>query len=88
MNDTPQAVQDLYRTLLMERSGVERLKMGCAMFDASRVLARGNLEAHLHTDVDVRVRLFVRTYVRDFDPDTVEQIVQRFSAYFMHSLPL
>ena len=81
MKDTPQAVQDLYRTLLMDRPGTERLKMGCAMFDASRALARANLRAHLHTEVDIRVRLFVRTYGRDFDPDTVEQIVERLSTH-------
>ena len=79
MKDTPQAVQDLYRTLLMDRPGAERLKMGCAMFDASRALARANLEAHPHSDVDIRVRLFIRTYGRDFDPDTVAQIVERLS---------
>ena len=77
MKDTPQTVQDLYRTLLMDRPGTERLKMGCAMFDASRALARANLRAHLHTEVDIRVRLFVRTYGRDFDPATVEKIVER-----------
>ena len=44
MNDTPEAVQHFYRTLLMARSGSERLHMGCAMFDtarASAVLASG-----------------------------------------------
>ncbi len=81
MKDTPQAVQDLYRTLLMDRPGTERLKMGCAMFDTSRALARANLEARVHTDADIRVRLFVRTYGRDFDPDTVAQIVERLSTH-------
>ena len=79
MKDTPQAVQDFYRTLLMDRPGIERLKMGCAMFDTSRALARANLKAHVHTDADIRVCLFVRTYGRDFDPDTVAQIVERLS---------
>ena len=81
MKDTPQVVEDLYRALLMARPGAERLKMGCAMFDTSRALARANLKAHLHTDVDIRVRLFVRTYGRDFDPGTVEQIVERLSTH-------
>ena len=84
MKDTPQAVQDLYRTLLMARPGVERLKMGCAMFDASRALARANIEAHLHTDSDIRVSLFLRTYGRDFDSDTVAQIIARLSAHQGH----
>jgi hypothetical protein len=79
MKDTPQPVEDLYRALLMALPGAERLKMGCAMFDTSRALARANLKAHRHTDVDVRVSLFVRTYARDFDPGTIEHIVERLS---------
>jgi hypothetical protein len=80
MKDTPQAVEDLYRALLMALPGAERLKMACAMFDTARALARANLKAHLHTDdVDVRVRLFVRTYARDLDSDTVGQFIESLS---------
>jgi hypothetical protein len=31
MNDTSEAVQNVYRTLLMRRSGSERLRMGCTI---------------------------------------------------------
>ncbi len=79
MKDTPQAVEDLYRTLLMERSGVERLKMGCAMFDAARVLARAQLQPQCNTDEDMNAKLFIRTYGGDFEPDIVERITQQFS---------
>jgi len=44
MNDTSKAMQDLFRTLLMQRSGEERLKMGCDMFSTSRALIRSSLE--------------------------------------------
>ena len=74
MNDTPEAVQDLYRTLLMCRSGSERLQMGCAMFDTARAFALANLRLLSHSDDDLRVRLFVRTYGGDFDAETVERI--------------
>ncbi len=70
MKDTPDDIQYLYRTLLMNRSGVERLVMGCAMFDASRALAKASLQAHCQTAADLRVGLFVRTYTGDFDSDT------------------
>lgn len=76
MTDTPEAVRDLYRTWLMGRSGAERLKMGCAMFDMSRAFARANLQAKPHTDEEVRVGLFVRTYGGDFDPDTIGRIAE------------
>jgi hypothetical protein len=74
MKDTPEAVQNFYRTLLMGRSGSERLQMGCAMFDTARAFARANLQASSHSDVALRVRLFVRTYGGDFDPEMVERI--------------
>lgn len=74
MNDTPEAVQHVYRTLLMCRSGSERLHMGCAMFDTARAFARANLRASSHGDDELRVRLFIRTYGRDFDPVTAQRI--------------
>jgi hypothetical protein len=74
MNDTPEAVQNFYRTLLMYRSGSERLKMGCAMFDTARAFAWANLRMLSHSDAELRARLCVRTYGGDFDPETVERI--------------
>ena len=79
MNDTPEAVQNLYRTLLMRRSGGERLHMGCAMFDTSRALARANLQRTSLTEDELRVRLFLRTYGGDFAPDTAARIAAWFA---------
>jgi hypothetical protein len=58
----------------MCRSGSERLHMGYAMFDAARAFARANLWMHSHSDAAQRVRLFVRTYDGDFEPDTAARI--------------
>jgi len=74
MNDTPEAVQNFYRTLLMGRSGSERLQMGCAMFDTARAFAQASLQVPFHSDDTVRARLFMRTYGGDFDPETAERI--------------
>jgi hypothetical protein len=74
MNDTPEAVQNFYQTLLMRRSGSERLQMGCAMFDTARAFARANLRGRSRNDDELRVHLFVRTYGGDFDAETVERI--------------
>jgi len=76
MNDTPEAVQNFYRTLLMSRSGSERLQMGCAMFDTARAFARANLQGLSHSDDELRARLFVRTYGGDFDPATAQRIAE------------
>jgi hypothetical protein len=74
MNDTPEAVQNFYRTLLMRRAGSERLQMGGAMFDTARALALASLRGRSHNDDELCVHLFMRTYGGDFDAETVERI--------------
>jgi hypothetical protein len=66
----------------MERSMAERLKMGCSMFDAARALMRaglGDTSGAVPTP-DIRVRLFQRTYGRDFDAVTTARIVAHLRA--------
>ncbi|MFO1429713.1 MAG: hypothetical protein U1F76_06180 [Candidatus Competibacteraceae bacterium] len=72
--DTPAVVAELYRTLLMQRSGSDRLIMGCRMFDTSRALIRAS--AGMQTGTDMKIHLFKRTYGRDFDNETVERIIR------------
>ncbi|MDH4082956.1 MAG: hypothetical protein OEV99_04220 [Nitrospira sp.] len=36
MTDTPPDIDERYRAMLMQRTGEERLKMGCAMRDTAR----------------------------------------------------
>jgi hypothetical protein len=40
------------------------------MFDTARAFARGNLRGLSYSDDAWRVRLFMRTYGGDFDPET------------------
>lgn len=74
MNDTPKEVQDLFRTLLMQRSGEERLKMGCDMFSTSRALIRSSLEGKGLSETEMAVQIFLRTYGNDFPPETLVKI--------------
>jgi len=79
MTDTPDAVRRLYHELLMRRSGAERLRMGCDMFDAARALARSSLGDASGADRsrDLKTRLLLRTYRGDFDAATLERITAR-----------
>ena len=79
MTDTSAAMATLQRRLLMERPAAERLKMGCAMFDTARALMRAGLGDATGTDgsVALRIRLFERTYGRDFDAKTAARIIAR-----------
>ncbi len=79
MTDTAAHVERLYRELLMQRSGEERLLMGCRMFDSARALVRASLGDPDGTDHSpaMRVQLFLRTYGQDFDPLTRTRIAAR-----------
>jgi hypothetical protein len=77
MTDTPPYIEKLHREMLLRRSGPERLAMGCRMFDAARHLMRASLGDPEGRDnsPEMRVRLFLRTYAQDFDPQTRDRIV-------------
>ena len=80
MNDTPESVRELHRSMLMKRSGAERLKMGCNMFDTARALAKANLRSEGCPEEEIPIRLFLRFYERDFDEDTLARIVEALSS--------
>lgn len=77
MKDTPAEMDARYRDMLMQQSGEERLKMGCAM----RETARAFVEAFIReqdpqaTPEAVRKGLFLRFYGHEFDADSREKIL-------------
>ena len=77
MTDTSAHMASVQRRRLLERSAAERLAMACAMFDTARALSRAGLGDPTGTDraPALLVRLFERTYGRDFDPETAARIV-------------
>jgi len=60
MDDTDPATRELHRRLLMEKSGVERLKMGCDMFDSAVAIARASLKGC--DEAEIREKLLERLY--------------------------
>jgi hypothetical protein len=79
MKDTPPDVERKYRELLLERSGADRLKMGCSMFATARALAVAAVREEEPTASPGRVRaqLFLRLYRDDFSEDERQRIVRR-----------
>lgn len=79
VKDTPVHIDKLYRGMLMQRSGAERLRMGAAMFDAAKKLVCASLGDPMGTDAsaEMRVRVFLRIYGQDFDPPTRDRIAAR-----------
>jgi hypothetical protein len=67
MNDTSEAVDRLFRDMLMKKTGAERLQMGSSMFDS----ARGMMLASFPNDLpshELRQLIFTRTYPELINP--------------------
>lgn len=43
MNDTSKEMEKRYYDMLMERSGKERLAMGCSMYDAAKQIVKSSI---------------------------------------------
>jgi hypothetical protein len=77
MNDTPRAVEERYQAMLMQRTGEERLIMGCAMRDTARAFVEASLREQepQATEAAIRKGLFLRFYGHEFDAPTCDKIL-------------
>jgi len=77
MNDTPSEIEQKYLEMLMERSGEERLKMGCSMHATAQALVRASVleKDPFASPAAVRQALFLRFYGHEFDSETREKIL-------------
>lgn len=77
MSDTPPEMDERYRAMLMQRTGEERLVMGCAMRDTARAFVEASLREHdpQATVEAIRKGLFLRFYGHEFDPETCAKIL-------------
>ena len=83
MNDTHPDIEARWHTLLMARSGAERLIMGAEMFSTSLILMRAGITATYGdlTEVDMRNKLLHRLYGNEISPEARQQI----AAHYSHS---
>ena len=77
MKDTAPEMDARYRAMLMQRSGEERLMMGCAMRETARALVEASIleQDPKATPEAVRKGLFLRFYGHEFDADSREKIL-------------
>ncbi|WP_164012211.1 hypothetical protein [Pyxidicoccus trucidator] len=92
MDDTLPRAEALVRTLLLQRSGEERLKMGAGMFSASRALIAASLreEGLVPGSVEWKLRLLDRTYGSEVSPAQRQRLLERWrsdSAPSMNTAP-
>ncbi|NOS77790.1 MAG: hypothetical protein HOP35_07570 [Nitrospira sp.] len=77
MNDTSTDMEQRYRAMLMQRTGEERLIMGCAMRDTARALVEASIKGQdpQATIEAIRKGLFLRFYGHEFDHETRAKIL-------------
>jgi hypothetical protein len=77
MTDTPPEIDQRFEAMLMERSGEERLKMGCSMHATAQALVRASVLERdpLASPVALRQALFLRFYGHEFDADMRQKIL-------------
>ena len=61
MIDTPQALNQQFRSMLLAKSGAERMRMGSGMFDSARSMMLASFPKNLPPE-EIRQLLLARTY--------------------------
>ena len=77
MNDTTPEIERKYQEMLLQRSGEERLRMGCSMHGTAQALVRASVleKDSLASPATLRQALFLRFYGHELDAKTREKIL-------------
>ena len=78
MRDTSAEMEQKFRSMLMKRSGEERLKMGCSMHATAQALIRASVleDNPSATRAGIKKALFLRFDGQDFSPSTRKRILR------------
>ena len=78
MLDTHPEITVRYRNMMMHKSGEQRLRMGCSMYDASRQIVRSAiLERNADiTEAEMKREIFLRFYGHEFSRDERDRLFQ------------
>jgi hypothetical protein len=77
MRDTQPEVDAAFTALFAARSGSDRVRMACGMFDAAKALATAGIRAGhpAISPADLRQQIFDRLYFGDFDAATRARLI-------------
>lgn len=83
MNDTSPAMEEKVREIIRSKTPIERLKMGCSMYETSRYLiVRSILEKNpAISKNDLRKEVFLRFYSDDFPLEECAKIANYLQSY-------
>jgi len=79
VKDTPLEMEARVNELFARRSGSDRVRMACEMFDLARALMVADIRRQNPgvTNAGLRVKIFERTYHDDFSPEDRVRIIGR-----------
>lgn len=81
MHDTSPEIDQKMRGLIQLKLPIERLKMGCSMYETSKKLVSDSILRNNPkiSKKDFKIELFLKMYGDDFAPDLREKIINYLS---------
>jgi len=78
MLDTHPDIAARFRNMMMQKSGEQRLHMGCSMYDAARQIVRSAiLDRNVDiTEAEMKREIFLRFYGHEFSRNKIEKLFQ------------
>ena len=78
MRDANPAVEQQYHTMLMQKSGEERLRMGCSMFMAAKAIVESSIKEKRPdiSLVNLKEEIFLRFYGHELSEEQKLKIRQ------------
>ena len=76
MLDTPSDVQKVFTKKIMNKSGVERIKMGSSMFGTAKTIAIASFPKNI-SKKEKKIMLFRRFYGNDFSSEQIDKICEK-----------
>ena len=73
MKDTSKDIQEKYHSMLMNKTGEERLKMSAKMEETARKMVISSLPDDLNED-QKKIKIFMRYYKNDFSQQEINEI--------------
>ncbi len=77
MLDTHPDIAIRYREMMMRKSGEQRLRMGCSMFDTAKEIVRSSILADQPniSDAEMKREIFLRFYGHEFSPADRKKVI-------------
>jgi len=82
MNDTPSAIEDKFREMIMTCSPADRIAMACRMFASARSLTAAGIRQtfpDLGAD-EIKQRIFLRFYSHEYSETELQEILVALNA--------